>query len=93
MASKVPPTDASDPQQGPAVHVRRDRRNTGPETRARFRYQDECLALRCIANLASDEIEMFITEWATDYVVVARDGRRELVSVKHRDPTELRGSW
>jgi tetratricopeptide (TPR) repeat protein len=76
---------------GPKFEVNKDRRNTGPETRARFRYQDECLALRCIASLSSDEVDFFVTEWATDYIVQTRDGRRELVSVKHRDPNQ--GEW
>jgi tetratricopeptide (TPR) repeat protein len=78
-------------QDGPIFSINRDPRNTAPETRARYRYQDECLALRCIANLTCDEIDLFVTEWATDYVVRARDGGQELVSVKHRDPHQ--GEW
>ena len=78
-------------QDGPTFDINKDPRNTGPETRARYRYQDECLALRCIADLASDNIDLFVTEWATDYVVRTRDGGHELVSVKHRDPHQ--GDW
>ena len=64
----------------------RDMRNTAPETRARFEYQDACVVLRCIPNLIPDSsIEAVVIEWTTDYAVLGRDGRMELVSVKHRE--------
>ncbi|WP_412541790.1 hypothetical protein R8Z50_04350 [Longispora sp. K20-0274] len=57
-------------------------------TRARFEYQDECVALRCIANLLSDQVREILVEWSTDYLVGLSDGRIELVSVKHREPDQ-----
>ncbi len=64
----------------------RDPQNTARQTRAWFRYQDECIAHRCIPNLFGNEIEAIVTEWALDYVVVLSDETFELVSVKHREP-------
>jgi hypothetical protein len=64
----------------------RDPQNTARETRARFEYQDACVVLRCIPNLPPDgHVTAVVIEWTTDYVVLARDGRVELVSVKHRE--------
>ncbi|MEV7630301.1 hypothetical protein [Actinoplanes sp. NPDC089786] len=68
-----------------------DDRNTARPTRGRFRYQDECVALRCIPNLASEGITAVLVEWSTDYVAVPADGDPELVSVKHREPPL--GAW
>jgi hypothetical protein len=68
-----------------------DDRNTARATRGRFRYQDECVALRCIANLASEQLTAVIVEWSADYIAVLPDGDPELVSVKHRDPGA--GEW
>ena len=64
----------------------RDLRNTARETRARFEYQDSCVVLRCIPNLLpGSSLAAVVIEWTTDYVIVATDGRVELVSVKHRE--------
>jgi hypothetical protein len=42
--------------------------------------------LRCIPNLLpGGHVAAVVIEWTTDYVVLARDGRVELVSVKHRE--------
>jgi hypothetical protein len=61
--------------------------NAGPPTRARYEYQDACVVLRCIPNLVPDSpVEAVALEWSTDYVLLGCDDRRELVSVKHRDP-------
>jgi hypothetical protein len=68
-----------------------DDRNTARATRARFRYQDECVALRCVANLPSGEMTAVVIEWSTDYIAMFADGCPELVSVKHRDPGT--GEW
>lgn len=68
-----------------------DDRNTARATRGRFRYQDECVALRCIDNLASGELAAVIVEWSTDYIATFPDRDPELVSVKHRDPGT--GEW
>lgn len=70
----------------------RDVRNTGPQTRARYEYQDACVALRCIENLPSiSPLLGVVVEWATDYVVLAPDEHHELVSVKHREAGQ--GDW
>lgn len=64
----------------------RDLRNTARETRARFEYQDACVVLRCIPNLLPNgQVAAVAIEWTSDYVVLARNGRVELVSVKHRE--------
>jgi hypothetical protein len=61
--------------------------NAGPHTRARYEYQDACVALRCIPNLVpGSPVEAVAVEWSADYVLLGGDGRREVVSVKHRDP-------
>ena len=42
--------------------------------------------LRCIPNLLpGGRIAAVVIEWTGDYVILARDGRIELVSVKHRE--------
>ncbi|MFG2042225.1 tetratricopeptide repeat protein [Dactylosporangium sp. NPDC048998] len=70
----------------PGAGLYRDPRNTGPQTRARYEYQDSCVALRCIDNLApTSPIVAVAVEWATDYVLIGADGTNEMVSVKHRD--------
>ncbi|GLK98744.1 hypothetical protein GCM10017581_004850 [Dactylosporangium matsuzakiense] len=68
-----------------------DARNTARPTRGRFRYQDECVALRCIANLIYGTVTEIIVEWSTDYIAILADERPELVSIKHRDPGQ--GDW
>ena len=68
-----------------------DERNTARPTRGRFRYQDECVALRCIANLVSEDVTAVVVEWSTDYIAMLADGDPELVSIKHRDPGQ--GDW
>jgi hypothetical protein len=68
-----------------------DERNTARPTRGRFQYQDECVALRCIANLVSEDVTAVVVEWSTDYIAMLADGDPELVSVKHRDPGQ--GDW
>ena len=71
----------------PGADLYRDPRNTGPQTRARFEYQDACIALRCIDNLLpSSQVVGVAVEWTTDYVLITVDGTYELVSVKHREP-------
>ena len=68
-----------------------DDRNTARQTRGRFHYQDECVALRCVANLVSGDVTAVVVEWSTDYIALLADGSRELVSVKHREPGT--GEW
>jgi tetratricopeptide (TPR) repeat protein len=59
----------------------------GPRTRGNFKFQDVCVALRCIPNLLpGSPLKAVVVEWSTDYVLLAEDGQFELVSVKHRDP-------
>ena len=42
--------------------------------------------LRCIPNLLpGGRVAAVVIEWTSDYVVLAREGRVELVSVKHRE--------
>ncbi|GID29949.1 tetratricopeptide repeat protein [Paractinoplanes brasiliensis] len=77
---------------GPGAGLFRDARNTAPQTRGRFEYQDACVALRCVRNLApASPVVGVVVEWTTDYVLLTSDGSWELVSVKHRDPGQ--NSW
>lgn len=69
----------------------RDRRNTARETRARFAYQDECVALRIVRNLTEGDIESVVLEWSTDYALRTSRGEVEIVSVKHVEPSQ--GPW
>jgi hypothetical protein len=66
----------------------RDPVNTARETRARFRYQDECVALRCIPNLISGRVVAVVVEWSSDYLMVGAGGTVEMVSIKHREPDQ-----
>ncbi|MEN3615796.1 serine/threonine-protein kinase [Plantactinospora sp. ZYX-F-223] len=79
------------PSPAEPVDLFHDSRNTARPTRARFRYQDECIALRCIPNLLSQGVTAVVVEWSTDYIAVLPDGDPELVSIKHRDPGQ--GDW
>jgi Cap4 dsDNA endonuclease len=65
--------------------------DAGATTQSRYRYQWECTAATCIAMLASEDIVAVICEWHEDYIICYTHGRRELVSVKHREPD--RGPW
>jgi hypothetical protein len=70
----------------------RSSQNAGPHTRAMFEYQDMCVVLRCIPNLLPESpVVAVAVEWSTDYVLLGRDGQRELVSVKHRGRGQ--GDW
>lgn len=68
-----------------------DQTNTARQTRARFRFQDECVALRCVENFVLPELRAVVVEWCSDYLAVAADGSVELVSIKHREPDQR--SW
>src|SRR4051812_7786726 len=68
-----------------------DQANTARQTRGRYRFQDECVALRCVQNLASNGLTSVIVEWCSDYLATLPDGNVELVSIKHREPDQH--SW
>lgn len=57
----------------------------GALTAAWYRFQAELAAQMCLAMLAGEAVEQVVCEWHEDYVVVYRDDRSELVSVKHRE--------
>ncbi|MFE3937173.1 AAA family ATPase, partial [Streptomyces goshikiensis] len=80
-----PSPDAGDPILRSLRALPQDRRNTAPETRARFEYQDECIALLLLEHLA-DDLHGVLVEHSTDVILIPRDGLPELVSVKHREP-------
>ncbi|MFD3553347.1 AAA family ATPase [Streptomyces goshikiensis] len=80
-----PSPDAGDPILQALRALPEDRRNTAPETRARFEYQDECIALLLLEHLA-DDLHGVLVEHSTDVILIPRDGLPELVSVKHREP-------
>ncbi|MFG2710746.1 hypothetical protein ACGFX2_09270 [Streptomyces goshikiensis] len=80
-----PSPDEGDPILQALRELPEDRRNTAPETRARFDYQDEHIALLLLERLA-DELHGVLVEHSTDVIPAPRDGLPELVSVKHREP-------
>ncbi|MFE3606640.1 AAA family ATPase [Streptomyces goshikiensis] len=80
-----PSPDADDPILPSLRALPQDRRNTAPETRARFEYQDECIALLLLEHLA-DDLHGVLVEHSTDVILIPREGLPELVSVKHREP-------
>lgn len=84
-AMMSPSPDAGDPILRALRTLPRDRRNTAPETRARFEYQDECIALLLLEHLA-DDLHGVLVEHSTDVILIPREGLPELVSVKHREP-------
>lgn len=65
-----------------------DRRNTAPETRARYRYQDECAAIAILNHLDSEDLEGILIEHSTDLILLPVEGIPELVSIKHREPSQ-----
>ena len=65
-----------------------DRRNTAPETRARYRYQDECAAIALLNHLGSEDLEGILIEHSTDLILMPVQGVPELVSIKHREPNQ-----
>ncbi|MCJ1676799.1 hypothetical protein MTF65_05435 [Streptomyces sp. APSN-46.1] len=77
--------DARDPLLEALRALPTDSRNTAPETRARFEYQDECIALTLLEHLA-DQLVGVLVEHSTDVILIPRQGLPELVSIKHREP-------
>ena len=65
--------------------------DVGAKTHARYRYQWEIGARTCIAMLTQPELAGILCEWHEDHVVLFKGGTAELVSVKHREPSE--GPW
>lgn len=66
--------------------------DVGALTQARFHYQVELAAARCIRMLLDDSIGRVICEWHEDYIVQYKTAPSELVSVKHLEPTQPRWS-
>ena len=71
-----------------AATLPEDRRNTAPETRARYRYQDECAAIALLNHLGSEDLEGVLVEHSTDLILLPVQGVPELVSIKHREPNQ-----
>ncbi|MFJ4862794.1 hypothetical protein [Streptomyces sp. NPDC088748] len=68
-----------------AAAITEDTRNTAPQTRARFEYQDECIAHLFLRHL-SDALQGIYIEYATDATILSTGRAPELVSIKHREP-------
>ncbi|MFJ3420820.1 hypothetical protein ACIPN8_31265 [Streptomyces sp. NPDC086082] len=68
----------------PLRDIPKDGKNTAPATRARFEYQDECIALFILDHL-SDDLEGVLIEHSTDVITLPISGLPELVSIKHRE--------
>jgi hypothetical protein len=69
---------------------RRPVEDAGAQTQARFRFQAEVAARRCVKILRRDGIRSIICEWHTDFVVQYSSGTLELVSVKHLEQSQPR---
>jgi len=78
-STQTPPVAASLPE---------DKRNTAPETRARYRYQDECAAIALLNHLDSEDLEGVLIEHSTDLILLPVQSAPELVSIKHREPNQ-----
>lgn len=64
----------------------------GAETQSRFRYQHECTARSCIPLLAQGtDVVAVVCEEHEDFIVLYEGAAPELVSVKHREPSQ--GPW
>lgn len=75
-------------------HLLRDHRppeDAGAETQARFHYQHECTARSCIPLLLENHVIAVVCEEHEDFVVFYEGDEPELVSVKHREPSQ--GPW
>lgn len=64
--------------------------DAGSETLARYDFQVSLTAMACIGMLLDDSVIEIICEWEEDYIV-RRTDQSELVSVKHREPSQ--GAW
>jgi hypothetical protein len=64
--------------------------DAGAETQARFRFQAEVAARRCVKILLQEGIRSIVCEWHTDFLVQYHDGTIELVSVKHLESSQRR---
>jgi tetratricopeptide (TPR) repeat protein len=71
-----------------AASLPEDGRNTARETRARYRYQDECAALALLNHLDSEDLDGVLIEHSTDLILLPANGVPELVSIKHREPNQ-----
>ncbi len=63
--------------------------DVGADTADRFRYQAELAARFAVEILCGENVVRIVCEWHEDYLVQYRDGRSELVSVKHRETGQL----
>ena len=81
-------TPTNTPMPSAVAALPEDRRNTALETRARYRYQDECAAIALLNHLGSDDLEGVLIEHSTDLILLPVQGVPELVSIKHREPNQ-----
>jgi hypothetical protein len=65
--------------------------DAGALTHARYRFQWEVGARICLGMLTDDQVVAILCEWHEDHIVIYADESLQLVSVKHREPSE--GPW
>ncbi|MGW6871801.1 dsDNA nuclease domain-containing protein [Streptomyces xanthophaeus] len=65
--------------------------DSGSDTASRYNFQYQCAARHCFAMLEDATLKSIVCEWHVDYVLIYTDGLNELVSVKHREPSQ--GLW
>ncbi|MFD8974695.1 dsDNA nuclease domain-containing protein [Streptomyces sp. NPDC059593] len=65
--------------------------DSGTDTASRYNFQYQCIARHCFAMLEDSTLSSIVCEWHVDYVLIYADGVNELVSVKHREPSQ--GPW
>ncbi|WP_280461849.1 tetratricopeptide repeat protein [Nocardia carnea] len=66
--------------------------NTGPKTEAWIRYEKRVIAFALVRELLSSPgIEGAVMQHSSDLIMLYRDRRPKLVSIKHRDPHQSSG--
>jgi tetratricopeptide (TPR) repeat protein len=69
-----------------------DQVNTGPKTESWIRYEKQVVALALIRGLLERHaIEGVVMQHSSDVIMLYRDRRPKLVSIKHREPTRSKG--
>ncbi|WP_331713287.1 tetratricopeptide repeat protein [Nocardia terpenica] len=79
-------------EQGPVRRLPVDKKNAGPPTESWIRYEKQAAALGLIRELLQQsDIEAIALQHSSDIVLLYRDRRPKLVSIKHREPDQKSG--
>ncbi|CAM4376220.1 tetratricopeptide repeat protein [Nocardia ninae] len=76
-------------EQGPIRRLPVDKKNAGPLTEAWIRYEKQAAALGLIRELLQQtDIQAIALQHSSDAILLYRDRRPKLVSIKHREPDQ-----